>query len=142
MLSFQGFPTFDVQNNGGLFRVWYFEPMIAVISFFIWIHIWWRAERVQGLSRINHIADAAINPIGYSILSVVAYSIGIYIWKLFVPPVAEYIPDGIPNTNTTTTLFFFDSWYLILEVSSGIVAYDFIFFFIHCTSPKKKTRLF
>jgi len=122
MLKFQGIPSFDAPD--GIVRAWYFEPFVAVASFFFWIHVYWWAERQRGLSRINNMFDAARQPIGYSVNSVIAYSVGICLWKMFVPPAAATIPDGTPTSIS-------ELCYLVLELASGIVLYDFIFFFIH-----------
>lgn len=100
------------------------EPLVATTSFFLFIHLYWWAERQEGVSRINNIRDAAKQPMGYSFQSMFAYLFGIYVWKMFVPPVALQIPDGVPSTLS-------ELLYLTVEIVSGIVAYDFIFFFIH-----------
>ncbi|KAL7579482.1 hypothetical protein ACA910_007863 [Epithemia clementina (nom. ined.)] len=121
--EFQGFPTFSAPD--GVVRAWYFEPLVAVVSFFAWIHLWGYAERQRGLSNSKSLKEYLANPAqGYSFWTVVLYVVGIYIWKMFVPPVAPNIPDGIPSSLPELA-------YLIAEVSAGIVWYDFIFFFIH-----------
>jgi len=122
MIQFQGFPSLEAPE--GFVRAWYFEPFVAAASFFFWIHVYWWAERQQGASRINDIRKGFEQPVGYSLYSILSYSAGIYAWKMFIPPPAPTIPDGVPTSIN-------ELGYLTLEVVSGIVFYDFLFFFIH-----------
>jgi sterol desaturase/sphingolipid hydroxylase (fatty acid hydroxylase superfamily) len=134
MIKFQGIPTFDAPD--GIFRAWYFEPFVAASSFFFWIQLYWRSERRQGASHPNSLNEAVEKPkgssfqslfasliwMGESLQSGFAYLIGVYIWKMFIPPAAPHIPDGVPLPGVL---------YLLMEVVSGIVCYDFLFFLIH-----------
>lgn len=125
--KFQGFPSFYAPE--GIFRAWYFEPLVAILSFFVWIRLWWLAERENGLSRIQKVRPYLVSPTGgaHVLWSLASYCVGMYVWKMFIPPAAESIPDGIPTS-------IFQLAYLVIEVLAGIIGYDFVFFFIHCES--------
>lgn len=51
------------------------------------------------------------------------YLIGVTAWVCFIPTPGE-IPDGIPHDASGVA-------YLVLELVSGILLYDFLFFFVH-----------
>jgi hypothetical protein len=102
-----------------VFRTWWFDPVIATVSFGIFVHWHWYHER-------KLVDGTFVDILGYGPLmqSLLAYWIGIFIWTSIVPPPANDIPDGIPYT---ISQFF----YLIAEVVTGIFLYDAIFFWIH-----------
>lgn len=165
MISYQGLPPLDVQD--GIFRAWWFDPLVATVCFGAFINVYWYQERKLGLSCNDKFAetckshrrlclllftvlldtdDARLLPIDSTHLfpfisawllflpggfglgplfnSAAAYWIGIFFWKLVVPPAAPFIPDGVPSNVSELT-------YLLTEVVTGIVLYDAVFFFLH-----------
>lgn len=113
-------PTLDLDN--GILRAWWIDPLVASLSFAFFIMWYWYHERKRGLSR-----DATFlqgSGYGQSLESLVAYWIGVYLFKCIIPPPATELPDGIPYSASGV-------FYLVAEVSSGIVLYDGIMFFIH-----------
>lgn len=114
-IQFQGFPSLDIQD--GILRSWWIDPLIATLAFAIFIRWYWHYEKKQGLT--SEKCDCAV-----FIYSGSSYWAGIYIWKCIVPPASHKIPDGIPTSLSELLC-------LILEIASGIVLYDAIFFFIH-----------
>jgi cholesterol 25-hydroxylase len=114
-----------VDCDDGWLRSWWFEPLLATASFGAFVHWYWYHERRAGVSREEPFrASAAAWDNGVCWNSAVAYWTGIYLWKIFVPPAAPTIPDGIPNN-------LMELAHLAAELVSGIVLYDAIFFFIH-----------
>lgn len=119
-----------LQSYHRMFRTWYFEPALATACFSFFIQWYWMYERNAGKSR-----DASFYSLfqscelGNLSLSFIGYWIGIIIWVNLVPPVAQTIPDGIPASLLETA-------YLILEVVSGVVFYDAIFYVIHLAMHK------
>ena len=125
------FPTFEL-NNG--WREWWVDPLIATLSFAVSIHIYWYHEH-----KYNHCCtpypkwnsslfqwkDSDIYKSG------IAYWIGILLFKTIIYPPGQTfqssykpIPDGIPDS-------IWSFFRLGLEVITGILFYDFLFFFIH-----------
>jgi len=107
-------------------RLWWIDPLIATLCFAFSINVYSFYERKHGTSSCRtwseYVAyDTKDSPV---LKSLISYIIGIRLWKLIVPPPANQIPDGLPSDFKTVL-------YLILEVSSGIICYDAIFFFIH-----------
>lgn len=98
----------------------------SAVCFGIFINLYWYYERVLGLSGNQSFRETVSLEWGPLFHSGVAYWIGIYLFKLVVPPPNTSIPDGIPKTMD-------DVVYLLAELISGIVLYDAIFFFIHWT---------
>jgi len=123
-INFDFLLTFDTAN--GILRAWWIDPLLASISFASAVYLFSYQEKKLGLSRFRTWHEFCYSGDGRCILmeSLSAYWIGIFFWKIFVPPPGEMIPDGIPNS--VESLF-----WLIAEVSSGIVLYDAYFFFIH-----------
>ena len=118
----QPFPSLDVQN--GVLRAWWIDPMVATVAFGIFINWYWYHERRLGLSSSTSFRETIGVELGPLWSSLVAYWAGIVFWKLVIPPAATEIPDGLP-TDVMGGL------YLLLEVVSGIVLYDFVMFFLH-----------
>lgn len=132
-----------------IFRSWWFDPLIASLSFFTSIMIYsyhelkekkscyknW-SEFLWGKGVDPNDARPSLN------MSLFAYWIGVSMWVNVVPPpsscASSYstcdmdhpsnipVPDGIPNLFSLQSI-----GYLLLEVSSGIILYDTIFFFVH-----------
>lgn len=98
--------------------------MQVTVFFAIFINVYWYHERIRGLSTTKRFADAIGWSFGPLLNSGIAYWVGIYLWKMFIPPPSSFIPSGIPNSLA-------DLGYLLAEVVSGIILYDAIFFFIH-----------
>jgi hypothetical protein len=106
-------------------RTWWFEPALATVCFAVFIHWYGRHEQRHGIvvqrRRRKTSSSWTQDPI---VQATVAYWIGIYLWTRIIPPAAEFIPHGIP-------MDWNDGLYLTMEVASGIVCYDAIFFFVH-----------
>jgi cholesterol 25-hydroxylase len=122
MITYLGLPPLDVQD--GILRAWWIDPLIATVSFGVFIHIYWYQERKLGVSCDDKFADTCGFGFGPLFNSAGAYWIGIFFWKLVVPPAAPFIPDGVPYNLSELA-------YLLTEVVTGIVLYDAIFFFLH-----------
>jgi hypothetical protein len=120
MIQWQGFPTWDLEH--GMVRAWWFDPLVATLSFAVFINWYWFHERQLGLSTMGRFSDSLRLELGPLWSSGLAYWIGIVIWKCFVPPAA--VEDGIPS-DTRELL------YLFCEIGSGILLYDAIFFGLH-----------
>mmetsp|Transcript_8267 Transcript_8267/g.12678 ORF Transcript_8267/g.12678 Transcript_8267/m.12678 type:complete len:267 (+) Transcript_8267:119-919(+) len=113
-------PSWDAPD--GIFRAWWFDPMVASISFAFFINWYWCEERKRGLSSDNEkFLGVSWSPLFQSLAS---YWIGVYLFKSVVPPPAPTLPDGFPDNLVELSI-------LAFEVIAGIVLYDFIFFFIH-----------
>lgn len=119
-------PTLDLQN--GILRAWWIDPLIATLSFWVIINIYWNEERKRGLSACKTYKQwfgwVKGDLGGQLFLSQISYWLGILVWKAFVPPPTGPMPDGIPHDLPSLL-------YLVVESASGIVLYDAIFFFIH-----------
>ena len=123
MFQFQPLPTWDLEQ--GLFRAWWFDPLVATVAFAVIINWYWWHERRLGLSTVSELKIGVLNVVSQPAQATFGYWLGIYVWRIVVPPAGPVIPNGIP-TNLTT-----DIGYLALEVVSGIILYDAIFFVIH-----------
>ena len=117
----QGIPKLDLED--GILRAWWIEPLVASLSFAIWIHVYWFEERKRGLSRNNRLIETVgITSFGDLYNSFAAYWIGIFFIKTLSQKTD--IPDGVPKD-------FFGVMYLLCEVVTGIFMYDAVFFFVH-----------
>jgi hypothetical protein len=110
----------------GIIRTWWFEPALSTVCFAIFIHWYGRHEQHHNGVVVRRTTSSPTsswtqNPI---VQATVAYWIGIYLWTRIIPPAADFIPDGIP-------IHWNDGLYLTMEVASGIVCYDAIFFLVH-----------
>jgi len=112
------------------FRSWWVDPAVATLSFAFAIFIFDAKERQMGLTEKGRMSklqwDSGFIAAGSKCMLLVAglsYWFGVAIWVQIVAPLKE-IPDGWPTCVT-------EACYLLLEVWSGIWAYDFIFSFIH-----------
>ena len=108
------------ERSLNLLRAWWIDPLLATAGFGLAIHLYLRQERKLGLAYYEPFP-------GVMTQSLAAYWIGIMMWKAFVPPPAPSLPDGIP-VDCRSLL------YLMWEVVSGIVLYDFLIFFWHWAS--------
>lgn len=125
MIRLQELPGWDLQD--GVFRAWWFDPLIATLSFAVFINWYWYEERKRGCSSAKTFAETVQAAEGPLLDSFLAYWAGVYLFKILVPPAGNkdgFIPDGIPHNIQTLA-------YLIVEIVSGIILYDMIFFFIH-----------
>jgi len=117
-------PTFQLEDG---LREWWVDPFFATFFFAFWINVYWYFERHSGTSQ-RKITFESILKFDDLAASGTVYWIGILIFKMMVaPPGAnsnQTMPDGIPNSFTSCL-------YLVFEVITGIVLYDFIFFFVH-----------
>ena len=116
-MSFAGGMQAILDLDNGILRAWWIDPLVATASFGLAIHTYLRQERKLGLAYYEPFP-------GVMTQSLIAYWIGILIWKAFILPPAATLPDGIPNDCRSLL-------YLIWEVISGIVLYDFLIFFWH-----------
>lgn len=117
--AYPTFPSWDMDN--GVFRAWWFDPLLATFSFAFFINWYWYEERRRGLAS-TEIVDHDIGPIFSSLF---AYWIGIYILKsVVIAPGGGVLPDGIPQDLEGFL-------YLSSEVVSGVLLYDAVFFFVH-----------
>ena len=94
--------TFAGGDGGvaGVFRAWWFEPLIATLSFAFAIHVYWYEERKRGLSRDNNLLDTFVLQTSDLWNSLGAYWIGISILKVLgcILNTSEIItPDGFPT---------------------------------------------
>jgi sterol desaturase/sphingolipid hydroxylase (fatty acid hydroxylase superfamily) len=121
-MSFFEYPSWMDLLLDGVFRTWWFDPVVASVSFGGFVNWYWNHERKRGLSSDTTFTQS----MGWGPLfdSLAAYWIGICIFMRVVPPPAPTLPDGIPN-NVSEVL------YLVAEVVSGIVLYDAGMFFLH-----------
>uniref|UniRef100_A0A6U3QQ77 Fatty acid hydroxylase domain-containing protein n=1 Tax=Ditylum brightwellii TaxID=49249 RepID=A0A6U3QQ77_9STRA len=122
MITFQGLPSFDLEN--GLLCAWWFEPLLATMSFAFWVNFYWHHERIRGLSNDKRFIPDGHYYGAWWYQSVSAYWIGIYILKLFAPTPSSQIPNRIPHSVS-------DLAYVLVELVAGVVAYDTIIFFVH-----------
>lgn len=100
---------------------WGVEPTIAIVSFAIWMQLF-RSFEVH-----DTLKQRMLNPpyhfLRSGISSILVYWIGVAIWVASVPP-----PVGI---RTGCVSDFGSVLRLIAECTSGLVAYDFLFYWIH-----------
>ena len=119
----QPLPGLDMQD--GVFRAWWFDPLVASISFLVFIHWYWYHERRLGLSNVKQLKWNVMNANSQPVKAGLGYWVGIYIWRIVVPAAGNnQLPDGIPSTLAQLP-------YLVLEVVAGIILYDAVFFWIH-----------
>jgi sterol desaturase/sphingolipid hydroxylase (fatty acid hydroxylase superfamily) len=150
---------FNIHNNGNksLWFAWWLEPFVATAAFGGWINLYWYHERKHGLSSATSFGETCHlqsgGPLFYSVL---AYWIGIYMFQcILVKNTTSWwptssaskemnmIPIGMPSMTWMTTspleedynglllLFLQDCTYLVAEVLSGLLQYDFVMFFLH-----------
>jgi sterol desaturase/sphingolipid hydroxylase (fatty acid hydroxylase superfamily) len=119
--TMQSLPVFNLEQ--GVLRAWWFEPLLATASFAFFVNLYWYHERLRGLSSTKSFFDTVELGFGPLFNSALAYWVGICMWKMVVPAVAD-IPDGVPHNLNELA-------YMLAETVSGIVLYDAIFFFVH-----------
>jgi hypothetical protein len=106
--------------SGGILSQWYIEPAIASISFAIWMNLFRSKETGDGwrkrLGPPYHFTVTGLS-------SLAAYWLGVAGWVLLVPP-PRRVTHGCPHS-------LYELLHLCTEVCSGLLAYDFIFFWIH-----------
>jgi hypothetical protein len=145
-------------KNKSLWYAWWLEPFVATVAFGGWINWYWYHERKHGLSSATTFGETCHlqsgGPLFYSVL---AYWIGIYMFQAILvknstcwwaTPFSaskemNVIPIGMPSMTWMTTspleedynglllLFLQDCTYLVAEVLSGLLQYDFAMFFLH-----------
>lgn len=122
MIADQSAPSLVLLDN--VYQAWWLDPFLATLSFAFFVNLYWYHERCLGLSSDSDFFATVRADWGPLFNSLVAYWIGVSLWVLVVPPAAPFIPDGVPRDVST-------AGYLFAEVTSGIVFYDFVFFFVH-----------
>mmetsp|Transcript_10364 Transcript_10364/g.19385 ORF Transcript_10364/g.19385 Transcript_10364/m.19385 type:complete len:277 (-) Transcript_10364:549-1379(-) len=140
----------DLFSNHVFQSVW-FDPLTATLGFMLSIYVYTCYEIQSGLcstyssffdfillrckndkdeesKSTNTTTSTSSNNTSTShfilLPSLVAYWVGILIWIKIVPPPAEKLPLGIPDS-------ILGGMILVAEVVSGIILYDFSFFLIH-----------
>lgn len=101
-------------------RAWWVDPAVATLGFAFSIRFFDRRERELGCSPRKLMSAGSVFTL-FAALSL--YWLGVFVWVSAVPP-PRAIPDGIPTTPASVA-------YLMVEVVSGVFAYDFVFYFIH-----------
>ena len=125
-----------------IFRTWWFDPALSTLTFTVCIHVYsvleYKEEEAQQQKDdgdqltttvvlrppLHSLADCRMGPLQRAF---VAYWIGVGLWVSIIPPAANEIADGWPNNDNLSSGLLF----LLLEVVTGIVAYDAIFWGIH-----------
>eukprot|EP00656_Telonema_subtile_P022077 TRINITY_DN23137_c0_g1_i1.p1 TRINITY_DN23137_c0_g1~~TRINITY_DN23137_c0_g1_i1.p1 ORF type:complete len:259 (+),score=21.68 TRINITY_DN23137_c0_g1_i1:148-924(+) len=111
--------AFELQRGSwsDLLRAWWVDPAVATLSFSFWIDVYDREER--HLLRPDPRGGATLISAG------VVYWVGVASWSSLVPqPGGGALPDGVPSSIPELGV-------LALEVASGVLMYDLIFFFVH-----------
>jgi len=127
-----------------IFKSWRFDPLTATIGFWIPITLYTYYEVKDGKSSYSNLgqffyasSDAATNDHG-AVMSLIAYWIGVGLFVQVVPkPGGEHseIPYGLPNSLESFG-------FLVAEVTTGIILYDAIFFFVHWSMHECKALRF
>jgi hypothetical protein len=114
-----------------IFRAWWFDPLVATLSFTVFIHIYWYEERKRGLSSNSTFAETVGFGWGPLYNSLAAYWLGIYLLQCLIDttPLQQVVlnlhrPDGIPHNGM-------DVIYLLTEIVSGVIVYDALMFVLH-----------
>ena len=105
---------------------WTLEPLVASFAFLFFMRLF-----RQGEARAASIFKPPFHFTRRGIGALVVYWLGVAIWVGIVPRVAG-ASDGCPRDLSKFV-------YLVAEVSSGIVAYDFLFFWVHVLMHTSKT---
>lgn len=107
-----------------ILRAWWFDPFIASLSFLGFINLYWFYELKCGLTKFDGYVEWDLRFLMTAhTKSAIGYWIGIFLLGT-IQGQTRTMEDGIPCCMS-------DLLYLTTEVVSGIVAYDFVFFFIH-----------
>lgn len=117
----------SIEESSSWFRSWWLEPLVATLSFAVWIHFYSYHERRQGLSRVNHFLDWALDfRWGDIYASLVGYWIGVYAFIMLRDSWnnKQNLEHGIPTSLSELSN-------LVAEVVVGVVFYDALFFCVH-----------
>lgn len=130
-----------------LSSVWWLDPLAATLGFVVAIYVYTFYEIQSGKSTFSSFYDFLLGndntcgnisrgagkqtkkihhpaPSYFLLKSLFAYWAGIILWIHVVPPPAPALPIGMPDSLFATAVLF-------VEVVSGILLYDFYFYFIH-----------
>ena len=106
----QPLPGWDLDN--GFFRAWWIDPLVASVSFIVFISWYWYHERRIGVSSVVKLDWKALNfHDSMPVLTGVSYWAGIYLWRIIIPPAATQLPDGLPSNLSEFV-------HMLLEVAS------------------------
>lgn len=106
---------------GQALRAWWIDPSVSTLSFSFAIAVYDREERKLGCKPRGFMSAGSVSPL---LLALFSYWGGVLLWVATVPAPPD-IPDGVPGTLCELV-------YLVLEVICGVVAYDFVFYCVHC----------
>ena len=100
---------------------WVLEPAIASVSFGFWMNLFRSFEMKEGFQQRLLQRPFRFMRSGFAALAV--YWIGVLAWVSVVPP-----PKGGATGCVSDVA---SGLQLCLEIASGLVAYDFVFFWLH-----------
>mmetsp|Transcript_712 Transcript_712/g.1134 ORF Transcript_712/g.1134 Transcript_712/m.1134 type:complete len:260 (-) Transcript_712:74-853(-) len=109
------------------FLSWWFDPLVASLGFMVPIYIYTFCELQSGTNSCKSFREflwSSKETESFLTKSLLAYWIGILIWVRFIPSPPGDLPSGIPDSLSSFI-------YLVTEVVTGIVQYDFYFFLLH-----------
>mmetsp|Transcript_52286 Transcript_52286/g.170045 ORF Transcript_52286/g.170045 Transcript_52286/m.170045 type:complete len:251 (-) Transcript_52286:172-924(-) len=98
---------------------WWVEPLIASVSFTAWMNLFALFEKESSSAFVQRLL--AVAQADMPVLC--SYWAGVYAWIALVDPPAG-VESGCPESPS-------DSLLLFAETAGGLVAYDFLFFWLH-----------
>jgi len=98
---------------------WWVEPLIASVSFTAWMNLFALFEKESSSAFVQRLL--AVVQADMPVLC--SYWAGVYAWIALVDPPAG-VESGCPESPS-------DSLLLFAETAGGLVAYDFLFFWLH-----------
>ena len=126
MLPFPAIVCTDVLASAKLRFGWALEPLVATFAFLAFM----RCFRL-GEGRSASIFKRPFHFTRRGFGALIVYWLGVSLWVSVVPTV-KGAADGCPSDAHSFA-------HLMAEVASGIVAYDFLFFWIHLLMHTNKT---
>jgi sterol desaturase/sphingolipid hydroxylase (fatty acid hydroxylase superfamily) len=114
-------------------RIWWLEPLIATLSFALWVNIFSVLENQKNKSKDDTVPHdwlywLGLRPFSFTTPAAgIAYWCGVFIWISLVP--SPNTPSGCDLTLATACRF-------LIELVFGIVWYDATFFAIHVAMHK------
>lgn len=104
-------------------RGWAVEPAIASVCFALWMNLFRGGEVTKPFHRRLFSPPFQFLTSGAKAIS--AYWLGVALWVALVPPPSA-IESGCPDSASSLVR-------LCMECLSGLVVYDFVFFWLHLT---------